>query len=968
MFRTAVSTLIVFHALLNIAAAQSKWTENLPVAMKQAKAEGKDLLLNFTGSDWCHWCHVLEDEVFATKAFRKYAPKHFVLVTLDFPAEADKQNPKLAKQNHEWREKLQIDGFPTIVLCDASGRPYATTGYEEGGPKPYIDQLNEFIAIRKKRDRLMAEAEKCKGLDRARKLDEALSIMPRSIVASCYQKEIDEVLKLAPEDKPLVKRFEQYRLYSQQQQALGELEELALSQDKKEVLEKLKKFEHLFENEGEDAAEFQFLRLNILLETKLFDEALKASEEVLKSDSEDIRGMAADMHVQSLIRLGRHAEALQAIEKFEDDFEEFERIPLQFYKIDALVKLGKKREALRFAATLEPIAKRLAEESGAVFIEDALKQFIASNGEGRAFVDAFNEPPEISMSDFWIGAALQSHDRGLQVQEVIDGAPAEKAGVRRGDVIVSIDGEPMNEIQTLIEKVGSTGPEVMKVELLRDGEVEKVDLTPEERPEMENGIELAAVPDSWKTAFEDACAKAKQEEKELLLFFSAKWCGPCQSMLKEVFTDEKVETAMKDRIAVYVDLESKSGMELADEFRIEALPTCLFLDSKKKELGRAIGYMETDVFLKALEKRSGGDWQPGRNVPAGRSGEGFSQADADGNGRITQREFRRYSREKLGDGVPLQRLFGDIDKDKSNWLSEDEFADRFRVLEKYVSQPVTEAYADPGRGFVAYPGGAKPVNDAKVFGALVHRYKELVESDATWPKPDITKTPASIERPDFSSAHECKTAADLAKASLIIAGGGEEEAGFFTAGAVVVSADGLAITNYHVVEDIADVKLMAMDADGKVHRVVEVLAGNKERDVALIRIEGEGFHAVRIAGDAPVAGDDLVMMHHSEMRFFTYDRGYVMRYAMISKQPWMEVSAEYAPGGSGCGIFNRKHELVGLVSSITMGDGPDLASDDSLENEDSELEEWGDEEPVTFGALVVKHAVPWSAIDSLWKK
>ena len=82
----------------------------------------------------------------------------------------------------------------------------------------------------------------------------------------------------------------------------------------------------------------------------------------------------------------------------------------------------------------------------------------------------------------------------------------------------------------------------------------------------------------------------------------------------------------------------------------------------------------------------------------------------------------------------------------------------------------------------------------------------------------------------------------------------------------------------------------------------------------------------------------------------------------------MEVSAEYAPGGSGCGLFNKKHELVGLVSSITMGDGPDLASDDSLENEDSELEEWGEDEPVTFGALVVKHAVPWSAIHSLWKK
>ena len=61
------------------------WVADFDVAVKQAREQGKHLLVDFTGSDWCGWCIKLHDEVFAKEAFLKAAQEKYVLVALDFP-------------------------------------------------------------------------------------------------------------------------------------------------------------------------------------------------------------------------------------------------------------------------------------------------------------------------------------------------------------------------------------------------------------------------------------------------------------------------------------------------------------------------------------------------------------------------------------------------------------------------------------------------------------------------------------------------------------------------------------------------------------------------------------------------------------------------------------------------------------------------------------------------------------------
>jgi len=124
-------------------AAEAQWLTDLPKAQEQAKAEKKLVLMDFTGSDWCSWCIQLKKEVFKTKEFADYAGKNLVLVEVDFP-QRKKQSAEQKKANEALSEKFKIDGYPTVVVLDSEGKEIGRLGYDEGGPKPFIVQLEKL--------------------------------------------------------------------------------------------------------------------------------------------------------------------------------------------------------------------------------------------------------------------------------------------------------------------------------------------------------------------------------------------------------------------------------------------------------------------------------------------------------------------------------------------------------------------------------------------------------------------------------------------------------------------------------------------------------------------------------------------------------------------------------------------------------------------------------------------------------
>lgn len=129
------------------ATSEPEWFADFDKAVEAAKAQKKDLLVDFTGSDWCGWCIRLHDEVFSKDEFKAAAPKDFILVALDFPnGEAAKAKVPNPQRNQELAQKYEIRGFPSILVLDADGTVVAQTGYMPGGPKPYVENLSKIRA------------------------------------------------------------------------------------------------------------------------------------------------------------------------------------------------------------------------------------------------------------------------------------------------------------------------------------------------------------------------------------------------------------------------------------------------------------------------------------------------------------------------------------------------------------------------------------------------------------------------------------------------------------------------------------------------------------------------------------------------------------------------------------------------------------------------------------------------------
>lgn len=149
----------LFAAALTMAAAplasaqetEQRWFADFDKAVEVAKAEGKDLLVDFTGSDWCYWCTKLDEEVFSHDSWYANANEKYVLVALDFPngeeAKAAVPNPE---RNNELMEKYKVGGFPTILLMTAEGEVFAQTGYQEGGPEAYVAHMSTISTSGKK--------------------------------------------------------------------------------------------------------------------------------------------------------------------------------------------------------------------------------------------------------------------------------------------------------------------------------------------------------------------------------------------------------------------------------------------------------------------------------------------------------------------------------------------------------------------------------------------------------------------------------------------------------------------------------------------------------------------------------------------------------------------------------------------------------------------------------------------------
>lgn len=260
----------------------------IEAARTQAAAEKKDLMMVISGSGWNDQSKKFDTEVLNVEEFKKGISGKFVPVVIDLPAKRED-----AHENHlELQEKYRFRQMPSLILTDASGRPYAHTGMRKGSIAEYLKHLDELQAVRVERDRLMAEAGKAKGVEKAGLLVKALQSMPEDSISEFYQAELSEIEKADPEGKTEYAREirKSEALAKEQARYEGYFEKKDYERILKEAKEEAAKVQ------GEDAQRLLLYGVRALADQKKFDEAGKAVDEMAKVDPESGFGKRAERY------------------------------------------------------------------------------------------------------------------------------------------------------------------------------------------------------------------------------------------------------------------------------------------------------------------------------------------------------------------------------------------------------------------------------------------------------------------------------------------------------------------------------------------------------------------------------------------------------------------------------------------------------------------------------------------------
>jgi thioredoxin-related protein len=127
-----------------------RWTMDFEAASKLAKEKDLPMLLNFTGSDWCGWCQLMDENVYAKPEWQQFAAKQLVLVTLDFPNDKTIVPEKFVARNGRLQEQFKVQGYPTYVILDADGTTELGRlgAGEDKTPASFIEEVNGVLRFR----------------------------------------------------------------------------------------------------------------------------------------------------------------------------------------------------------------------------------------------------------------------------------------------------------------------------------------------------------------------------------------------------------------------------------------------------------------------------------------------------------------------------------------------------------------------------------------------------------------------------------------------------------------------------------------------------------------------------------------------------------------------------------------------------------------------------------------------------
>jgi thioredoxin-related protein len=135
--------LILIVSISNIVLSQN-WQTDFEQAKKIATDQDKNIIIVFSGSDWCAPCIKLDKNIWQSEAFKNEAEKNWVLVKANFPRKkANELSNEQTEHNRKLAEKYNIEGsFPLVVVLDNNGKVLGKMGFKNVAPEEYINMIH----------------------------------------------------------------------------------------------------------------------------------------------------------------------------------------------------------------------------------------------------------------------------------------------------------------------------------------------------------------------------------------------------------------------------------------------------------------------------------------------------------------------------------------------------------------------------------------------------------------------------------------------------------------------------------------------------------------------------------------------------------------------------------------------------------------------------------------------------------
>lgn len=105
----------------------------------------------------------------------------------------------------------------------------------------------------------------------------------------------------------------------------------------------------------------------------------------------------------------------------------------------------------------------------------------------------------------------------------------------------------------------------------------------------------------WTNELSSAKELAKKSDKNIMIFFTGKWCSPCRVMKRQVFADDEVMRAINNKVvSVEIDVDDPKNEGPIKKYKINATPVTIFIDSEGKVIDYGVGKIEKSKFLQML--------------------------------------------------------------------------------------------------------------------------------------------------------------------------------------------------------------------------------------------------------------------------------------------------------------------------------------------------------------------------------